>query len=802
MLTSPRTEGIVSSRCARDSLRKIFLAIFVILSSAGFLSYRASSVSNTSCRNGCFTNVTYNAYNFTLPINKWVEYCSLTPVPGRGISCSQVATEGDYTTCVSDFCPFLAPFIAQSRNYECLTCLTTPVAGESRISRIFKCSATYTDTDAVSCQYPAPQSFTALADNAATFKTFSNGLPVQWESSTDNGLNFTPTAGGNAPQYSFTANPTLSGNRYRASVLFGATSIPTRPAALTVRSLAVPGSRLLVSNGASHGMVEQYDAANGVFSNNVAPVDSPQGIVLDPADGSLLVASAAANQVLKFHGQTGAPLGVFVDGATACGGATLNRPAGLAFGPNRQLYVVDQGNNRVVEYDGQTGACLRTFASGSTLNQPQGLAFSSSGQLYVANLTGTVARFTSGGLADGALTVGAAPAGVAISPLDGNLYVTDRSAAGQVYRVATANFPVATPTVFVASPAGGLVNPDGLAFGPDNHLYVASTGSSQIRRFNGSTGVLDATFVDNQPTGLAPSFLAFTATATITANAASATFSPNSQNITLSATVSSPSGTVNSGSVVFTVVDTSGSLATQVGFATSPANVSNGSASATFTLPGGTAAGSYSIRAAYSGTSILRPANDNSRVLTVNKATPVVTWNNPANIAFGSALSGSQLNATANVPGTFLYTPPAGTVLAAGNAQNLFVQFNPTNSRSYNAVTASAQINVTAGGPATLIATNTLTRQSGTNNVLVTVTIANTGASAATGVQVTVARIGSVAAVNALPLTVANIPAGGSSVVTLAFPPSVGGRGTRAVLSLSGSFSGGSFGQSARVVLP
>src|SRR5439155_8889963 len=50
-------------------------------------------------------------------------------------------------------------------------------------------------------------------------------------------------------------------------------------------------------------------------------------------------------------------------------------------------------------------------------------------------------------------------------------------------------------------------------------------------------------------------------------------------------------------------------------------------------------------------------------VINVVKATPVITWSNPADIIFGTALDGTQLNATASVPGSFVYTPAAGTVL-------------------------------------------------------------------------------------------------------------------------------------------
>src|SRR5919197_2214471 len=50
---------------------------------------------------------------------------------------------------------------------------------------------------------------------------------------------------------------------------------------------------------------------------------------------------------------------------------------------------------------------------------------------------------------------------------------------------------------------------------------------------------------------------------------------------------------------------------------------------------------------------------------------PTITWNNPADITYGTALGASQLNATASVPGTFAYSPVAGTSLQAGLKQSL-----------------------------------------------------------------------------------------------------------------------------------
>ncbi len=77
--------------------------------------------------------------------------------------------------------------------------------------------------------------------------------------------------------------------------------------------------------------------------------------------------------------------------------------------------------------------------------------------------------------------------------------------------------------------------------------------------------------------------------------------------------------------------------------------------------------------------------------IVVNKATTTVKWANPASITYGTALTGVQLDATASQPGTFAYTPPAGTVLTAGT-QTLNVTFTPTDSTDYQTATGSVTI--------------------------------------------------------------------------------------------------------------
>jgi hypothetical protein len=75
-------------------------------------------------------------------------------------------------------------------------------------------------------------------------------------------------------------------------------------------------------------------------------------------------------------------------------------------------------------------------------------------------------------------------------------------------------------------------------------------------------------------------------------------------------------------------------------------------------------------------------------------ATPTITWPKPADIAYGAELGPTQLNATANVPGTLSYSPVAGTVLTGGNNQPLSVLFIPTDTLHYNTSTATVLINV------------------------------------------------------------------------------------------------------------
>ena len=100
------------------------------------------------------------------------------------------------------------------------------------------------------------------------------------------------------------------------------------------------------------------------------------------------------------------------------------------------------------------------------------------------------------------------------------------------------------------------------------------------------------------------------------------------------------------------------------------------------------------------GSGALTPATSSGVV--VGKATPTIAWPVPATMAYATPLGAAQLDATASVPGTFAYSPAAGTVLPAG-PQPLSVTFTPDDPADYTAATASATIDVQVATATTLV---------------------------------------------------------------------------------------------------
>jgi len=95
----------------------------------------------------------------------------------------------------------------------------------------------------------------------------------------------------------------------------------------------------------------------------------------------------------------------------------------------------------------------------------------------------------------------------------------------------------------------------------------------------------------------------------------------------------------------------------------------------------------------------------NNGTLTITMGSPVVSWTNPVPITYGAALTSNQLNAVANIPGSFSYLPTNGTVLDTGT-NTISVLFTPADSVDYGTVFASLDV-VVLPAPLTVTAFNT-----------------------------------------------------------------------------------------------
>jgi len=112
-------------------------------------------------------------------------------------------------------------------------------------------------------------------------------------------------------------------------------------------------------------------------------------------------------------------------------------------------------------------------------------------------------------------------------------------------------------------------------------------------------------------------------------------------------------------------------------------------------------AGSHILSVTFTPTNAGLGTFTTSVMLTVSKANPVITWAAPAAITSGTALSSTQLDATANVAGTFAYSPAAGTMPSVGT-DTLSVAFTPTDAADYNTATASVSLVVNQASTPTI----------------------------------------------------------------------------------------------------
>lgn len=178
------------------------------------------------------------------------------------------------------------------------------------------------------------------------------------------------------------------------------------------RGLAVDGQgRLLIADTLNHrvrlvgpsGNIRTYaGSTRGSGGENVpatqAQLDTPLGLALD-ATGNLYIADSANHKIRVVS--PGGTISTFAGSGTAgnlgVGGDRLNlrmvNPAGVAVGPDGQVYIADTGNQRVLRIDlSGTVRLAAGLAAGADyvldLAGPTGVALDAAGNLYIADAGG------------------------------------------------------------------------------------------------------------------------------------------------------------------------------------------------------------------------------------------------------------------------------------------------------------------------------------------------------------------------------------------------------------------------------
>jgi sugar lactone lactonase YvrE len=527
--------------------------------------------------------------------------------------------------------------------------------------------------------------------------------------------------------------PSVAG--YVQSVVGSGLSLPMR--------VAVDGSRNIYIADYGNQRVVKETLSAGVYTQSVVAssrLNGPSGVAVD-GSGNVYIADVFNNRVLK---ETLSAAGYTESTVES---SSLNNPNGVAVDGNGNIYVSDTGHDRVLKESPLTsGYNESTIASGLSL--PADVALDGDGNVYISDTSSrlilkvdladppslTFAGTTVGSLStDSPQTVIVENIGNAAMsfpiPSTGNNpsimanFTLDSGGDSACPLVGSGSFQPATlaagascelPISFAPGSAGALN--DSLVL-MDNNLNAAAPGyTAQNIKLSG-TGI-PATPVITWHTPAAITYGTALSAAQLNATASVAgTFSYNPAAGTIQ-----QAGT-DTLTVTFTPTDT-----TDYTTANASVTLTVGKATPTITwttptpITYGTALGVAQLNASspVSGTFLYSPAAGTvlspgqqtltvkltptdsadystafgSLVLTVNKATPVITWRTPAPITYGTGLSATQLNASASVPGTFTYNPTAGTVLPAGT-NTLTTIFTPTDTQDYGTATASVLLTVT-----------------------------------------------------------------------------------------------------------
>jgi sugar lactone lactonase YvrE len=299
------------------------------------------------------------------------------------------------------------------------------------------------------------------------------------------------------------------------------------------------GSYLYVAGGTNE--VLRYNATTGAFVDDFIPslsgaLTGNNPLAFGP-DGNLYITTASG--VVRYDGSTGAFLGTFI----ASGSGGLSNPQALAFDPSGSyLYVVSKGTNQVLKYNAQTGAFVGVTA-GSGLSDPRDAVFGSDGLLYVlSNGNQRILRYTeSGTYVDDYVPAGSGGWTKALSMVfapNGDLYVAAQSPGGQPSRDEVMDFGTQSEAVFTVTNTTPSTLPltvnyataDGTAIAGTN--YTAATSGTLTFGPGVTSATIDVPLLDS---GSQTAPLTFTLTlsnpeaATLSRSQATGTIAPSDQ---------------------------------------------------------------------------------------------------------------------------------------------------------------------------------------------------------------------------------------------------------------------------------
>jgi hypothetical protein len=183
--------------------------------------------------------------------------------------------------------------------------------------------------------------------------------------------------------------------------------------------------------------------------------------------------------------------------------------------------------------------------------------------------------------------------------------------------------------------------------------------------------------------------------------------------------------------------------------------------------------------------------------LTVNQAVPTIIWPAPAPIPYGTPLGSAQLDAVASIPGTYAYTPPAGTELPAG-LQTLSVTFTPTDNIDYAPTTQTVTITITPAATGLVISPASLSltfnpQLVGTFSVAQYISLTNTGTAAVAVGPAAVSGPFAISNQAGTCTTSMNLAAGRTCVIRVVFSPTAGGPAGGSLVIDSAGAPGGSY---------